>query len=208
MYCKPWTTVFVPLQAYIGQCVTLKITTSDCELGGHFGYAYLMQHVHPRIIPISPAICGNNVTLSAPSGAATYSWSGPCIVGSTTAQSVTVSCAGIYKVAVTSISGSGCSDTIVDTVRGSTPPVITILSHSNVTCNGGTNGNAVTSVTGGTSPFTYSWAPGGKYRHPTNLSAGTYTCNCYRCYWLQRLSYRNYYSASPYCYNSQYPCSR
>jgi len=176
VYCKPWTTVFVPLQAYIGQCITLKLTASDCALGGHFGYAYFDATCSPGIISSSPAICGNNVTLTAPSGAATYQWFGPCIVGSSTSQTVTVSCAGIYKVAVTSVTGSGCSDTIVDTVKGSTPPVVSIISHTNVSCNGGSNGDAVASVTGGTAPYKYSWSPsGGSAANATNLSAGTYT---------------------------------
>lgn len=176
VYCKPWTTVFVPLQAYIGQCMTLKVTASDCALGGHFGYAYFDATCSPGIISSSPAICGHNVTLSAPGGAASYQWTGPCIVGSSTQQTVTVSCAGIYKVAITSISGSGCADTIVDTVSSSTPPVVSVISHTNVSCNGGNNGSAVASATLGIAPYTYTWMPGGQTgANATNLSAGTYT---------------------------------
>ncbi|HWY98630.1 MAG TPA: hypothetical protein VNY36_06070, partial [Bacteroidia bacterium] len=176
VYCKPWTTVFVPLQSYIGQCVTVRITVSDCALGGHFGYAYFDATCSPGVISSSPAICGKNITLTAPAGAATYQWSGPCIVGSNSSQSITVSCAGIYKVVVTSIAGSGCSDTIVDTVKSSTPPVINVLSHTNVSCNGGSNGSAVTSTTGGITPYSYSWATsGGSNANATNLPAGTYT---------------------------------
>ena len=173
VYCKPWTTVFVPLQAYIGQCITLKLTASDCALGGHFGYAYFDATCSPGIISSSPAICGNNITLTAPAGAATYQWLGPCIVGSSTGQTITVGCAGIYKVAVTSIANSGCSDTIVDTVKGSTPPVLT-ATGTNVKCNGASTGSAVAIVTGGTKPYQYTWSNGRTTSTISALSAGTY----------------------------------
>ncbi|HTB06263.1 MAG TPA: PKD domain-containing protein [Bacteroidia bacterium] len=174
VYCKPWTTVFAPLQAYIGQCLTLKITSSDCALGGHFGYAYFDATCSPGIISSSPAICGNNVTLTAPGGAASYQWVGPCIIGSSAQQTVTVGCAGIYKVAVTSIASSGCSDTIVDTVKGSTPPVLTVT-KIDVKCNAANTGSAISTVTGGTSPFKYKWSNGSTNSTIVNISAGTYS---------------------------------
>ena len=46
----------------------------------------------------------------------------------------------------------------------------------NVSCNGGSNGQIATLVTGGTSPYTYSWSPsGGTSATASGLSAGTYT---------------------------------
>jgi len=39
-YFKPWTPVSVDLISYVGQNVTLEVTTSDCIYGGHSGYAY------------------------------------------------------------------------------------------------------------------------------------------------------------------------
>ena len=44
VYYKPWTQLNVDLTNYIGQYITVRFTTSDCEhvnLGGHFGYAYI-----------------------------------------------------------------------------------------------------------------------------------------------------------------------
>jgi hypothetical protein len=47
---------------------------------------------------------------------------------------------------------------------------------SDVSCNGGSNGSATVTVSGGTSPYTYSWAPsGGTSATATGLAAGTYT---------------------------------
>ncbi|MGZ3921878.1 MAG: hypothetical protein ACXVC7_16380, partial [Bacteroidia bacterium] len=38
---KPWTNVLVDLTNYIGQNVTIRFSTYDCALGGHYGYAYI-----------------------------------------------------------------------------------------------------------------------------------------------------------------------
>ena len=60
---------------------------------------------------------------------------------------------------------------------------ITFFEH--VTCNGNNDGIATVTVTGGTSPYGYSWAPsGGNNATATGLSAGTYIVtvvddNCY-----------------------------
>ncbi|WP_084403469.1 SprB repeat-containing protein, partial [Epilithonimonas caeni] len=48
--------------------------------------------------------------------------------------------------------------------------------QTNVSCNGGSNGSATVGVTGGTTPYTYSWSPsGGTAATATGLAAGTYT---------------------------------
>jgi gliding motility-associated-like protein len=125
-YFRNWTSAFVPLQNYIGQCVSIKIEVSDCEPGGHFGYAYFDASCSPLlIISSSPAICGKPITLTAPAGAAAYSWTGPCIVGTTNTQSITVGCAGKYVVIMQSVIGASCADTL-DTIVASgvgAPPV-------------------------------------------------------------------------------------
>ena len=57
----------------------------------------------------------------------------------------------------------------------STPLVVTINS-TNVSCNGGSNGTATANVSGGLSPYTYLWQPGGLSTSSVNgLAAGTYT---------------------------------
>ena len=46
----------------------------------------------------------------------------------------------------------------------------------NVSCHGGSNGIVTTSVSSGTTPYTYSWTPGGQSNHTaTGLSAATYS---------------------------------
>ncbi|MPT31436.1 MAG: T9SS type A sorting domain-containing protein [Chryseobacterium sp.] len=49
-------------------------------------------------------------------------------------------------------------------------------SQTNVSCNGGSNGTATVTASGGTAPYTYSWTPsGGTAATATGLAAGTYT---------------------------------
>lgn len=124
---KPWTTVFVPLQAYIGQCVSIEFTVSDCSKGGHFGYAYIDGNCDPLIITASAtAICAATpVTLTAPAGAAAYAWTNTYggttgIVGSSSGQTCVVDSAGTYQVVLTSVSGPSCTTTLTITV-GSSP---------------------------------------------------------------------------------------
>jgi large repetitive protein len=53
---------------------------------------------------------------------------------------------------------------------------VSISSSTNVSCNGGNNGSATATVSGGVGPFSYAWAPsGGTSATATGLAAGTYT---------------------------------
>ncbi len=58
---------------------------------------------------------------------------------------------------------------------GSTPVVATISSHTNVSCNGGNDGSATASGSGGTPPYTYAWSNGANTATASNLTAGNYT---------------------------------
>ena len=49
-------------------------------------------------------------------------------------------------------------------------------SQTSVSCNGGSNGSATVSVTGGAGGYTYSWSPsGGTGATASGLAVGTYT---------------------------------
>jgi hypothetical protein len=129
-YCRPWTGVFVSLKRYIGQCVTIKVLAADCYAGGHFGYAYFDAHCAPlTITSSSPTVCGGPITLTGPTGAASYKWIAPggaCMTpaaGNT--QSINITCSGKYSVIVKSLMGGTCADTL-DTIIASSvgnPPV-------------------------------------------------------------------------------------
>ena len=53
----------------------------------------------------------------------------------------------------------------------------TATTASNVTCNAGSDGATSSTVSGGTTPYTYAWTGGSTNATATGLSAGTYTLN-------------------------------
>lgn len=127
----------------------------------------------PTLNPaVTNATCGCNgsINVNASGGTTpyTYTWTG----GLSGASPSSV-CPGTYSVTVAS--ANGCSTTQNITVTG--PPTLTATANATpVTCNGGCNGTATVSPSGGTAPYSYSWSPGGaNTQTASNLCAGTYT---------------------------------
>jgi len=100
----------------------------------------------------------------------TYSWTG----GSTNATATGLT-AGSYTLTVHDM--NGCSATASTVVTQPNALVIdTTFTTANVLCNSGNTGSAKTVVSGGSSPYTYLWTPGGATKDTASgLSAGTYT---------------------------------
>jgi gliding motility-associated-like protein len=101
----------------------------------------------------------------------TYLWNN----GNTSQNLVNIT-AGNYSVNITDL--NSCTYLYNYTVIE--PTILTI--NSNVTtlkCNGNTNGEISVSVSGGVSPYTYSWSNGSNSNLINNLSAGTYTINVF-----------------------------
>ena len=116
--------------------------------------------------------CGNNngsASASASGGNAPYSynWSNG---GSSAAISNLA--AGTYTVTVTD--NNGCTATASTTV-GASSGVTVSASGTGVSCNGGNDGSATATPSGGAAPFTYSWSNGGTTQTINNLSAGNYS---------------------------------
>lgn len=100
----------------------------------------------------------------------TYAWSSL----SATTSSVSNLAAGSYTCTITD--ANGCIITKAFTI---TQPALLAASTSatNVTCNGGENGSATISVTGGVTPYLYVWTPNvSTGATASNLAYGTYTC--------------------------------
>ncbi|MBL7891113.1 MAG: SprB repeat-containing protein, partial [Bacteroidia bacterium] len=55
------------------------------------------------------------------------------------------------------------------------PAINVTASSTNITCNGSTNGSVLANLTGGTSPFAYSWGNGQTSQTITGLASGNYT---------------------------------
>jgi gliding motility-associated-like protein len=102
---KPWTSVIVDLTNYIGQNVTIRFTTFDCALGGHFGYAYIDGICSSFVTGTSDTICvGATKNYCAPTGFGTYVWNGPGIIN-TNSQCINASAVGVYTCQTTLITG-------------------------------------------------------------------------------------------------------
>lgn len=101
----------------------------------------------------------------------TYAWTGGGGSGSTSNSLV----AGTYSLTVTD--ANGCLFNTFATIGVTPGGTAVVTSSSNVTCNGANNGYLTVTPSGGASPFTYSWSPGGYVTSTaSSLAPGTYTC--------------------------------
>lgn len=101
---RNWTTVGVDLTSYIGQPVTVEFRTGDCDLGGHFGYAYIDAiSCQPMEIELNYCVGDTAAVLTAPPGFQSYNWS----TGETT-QTITVDPNNYNLITCEIISFSGC----------------------------------------------------------------------------------------------------
>ena len=123
--------------------------------------------------PASCSNCNGTATVNPSGGNApyTYAWNSSPVQNTQTATGL---CAGNYTVTVTD--GSGCfSGTTTITIATSLAPTASVTTVD-ANCNQA-DGSASVSASGGTGPYTYSWAPGGQTTALiTNLAAGAYTC--------------------------------
>jgi gliding motility-associated-like protein len=100
IFYKPWTTVNIDLQSYVGQNVTIRFTAAGCIYGGHYGYAYIDASCLQYIITQTDSLCpGSSIQLTAPVGAQSYLW----LPGNQTSQTITVNTPGTYTVTMTSV---------------------------------------------------------------------------------------------------------
>ena len=92
---KDWTNVGFDVTAYHGQIVRIRLTTYDCDQGGHYGYAYFTLNCQKKAIFAES--CGETSvnTFTAPSGF-NYNWYYASDPGTTisTDQSVTLNTSG------------------------------------------------------------------------------------------------------------------
>lgn len=92
---KDWTNVGADVSAYHGQTIRVRLTTYDCDQGGHYGYAYFTLGCKKRTIIAET--CGEMLTntYTAPAGFS-YRWYYESSPNSTisTDQSVTISVTG------------------------------------------------------------------------------------------------------------------
>ncbi|MBD2753255.1 T9SS type B sorting domain-containing protein [Spirosoma validum] len=130
---RNWTTGAIDLKQYVGQTLTIEVTTNDCTESGHYGYAYFdAQCLKSEVIASSPCPSpGSDLTLTAPDGFESYLWN----TGQTTrAIIVKPKEADRYSVKVRPFSSlnNACDFNIDYTV----PPLQKPYSHTATICEG------------------------------------------------------------------------
>ncbi len=110
---RPWTSIGIELQSYIGEEINIEMSTNDCSLGGHAGYAYLDATCKPLEIELFDNCDSNSVArMQVTTGFDEYLWS----TGDTTSE-IQIRDPKIgdeYFVTVTS--ATGCSIVLSDTI--------------------------------------------------------------------------------------------
>lgn len=70
---RPWTLNGFDLSAYAGQTVKLRLSTYDCSLGAHYGYAYFTAKCVDKHLSFT-GCDGEQVTISVMEGFESYVW--------------------------------------------------------------------------------------------------------------------------------------
>jgi gliding motility-associated-like protein len=137
VFWKDWTPVLLDLTPYIGSCITIRFTVGDCSVGAHYAYAYLDATCAPMSIVSPPDVCQFQTSvLTAPVGAASYSWvetSAPgTVIGTSNTLSITPSTTGTFTYQCTLTSLAGCNSTVTTSVTVVPGPLITVTNPAAV----------------------------------------------------------------------------
>jgi gliding motility-associated-like protein len=160
IYYKDWASTTINLLGYAGKTIQLIFTTNDCNLGGHFGYAYfdINEQCNSPITGNTYCEGQNVVTLKGPRGFNKYKWynnSDPTTVLDT-AQTLTISPAPPdgtqYRLIIDALPGLGCTDTLYTVVNKSSTPFTFNVTPVKYFCPGTTFNLTTADITSGSSP--------------------------------------------------------
>jgi hypothetical protein len=160
--------------------------TTTLTSGGQLdAFILKIQQCTPPLAPTNttPAasliLCGSGSTTLTANGTGTLGWytastGGSYLGGGSSFYTPVLSTTTTYYV-----QDSTCAEGTRTAITVTFSPAMSsnVSSQTNVTCNGGNDGAAGVSVSGGTPNYTYLWAPsGGTSPAAFNLTAGTYFC--------------------------------
>mgnify|MGYP003634266883 FL=1 len=115
-------------------------------------------------------VCDGNATVAATGGSApiVITWPGGLTGGTQTAL-----CGGTYT--VTATDGNNCSNTISVVINEPAVLAVTLAQNGSIQCNGDLTGSISSTVTGGTTNYTYLWSNGAVTDNLTGVAAGSYS---------------------------------
>ncbi|HTA28582.1 MAG TPA: T9SS type A sorting domain-containing protein [Bacteroidia bacterium] len=111
---------------------------------------------------------GASSTISGGASPYTYLWS-----NSQSTTSISGLSMGTYTLNVTD--SNGCTGSAIAAITQPTQLNVSATTLNNISCFGGNNGSASSTISGGTLPYTYSWSNSQTATSISGLSAGTYT---------------------------------
>lgn len=130
------------------------------------------------IVTTNPT-CGNSngmlsAIVSGGNAPYTYTWS----PNNLNTSSIFNLAPGNYSISITD--AKNCTATYSSSISNISGPLLSLISSSNTSCFGGTNGLAFVGINSGTPPYSYNWFPyGGNAAAASNLGAGNYTCTVF-----------------------------
>ncbi|WP_408035487.1 PKD domain-containing protein, partial [Tenacibaculum aestuarii] len=112
-------------------------------------------------------------------GVLTYQWSfgansSPSVAGSEGPHHVDYTSSGVKSVTLTVTDEDGDTNSITKDINIDSTPTAAIMG-TNVSCNGGSDGEANLTVTGGKAPYTYLWNTGAATEDLNSLTIGNYS---------------------------------
>jgi gliding motility-associated-like protein len=159
------------------------IYTATLTVSNSFGTNSSSQTITVNPPPVVSATSNSSVCPGFPAnlnanGAATYSWSPPGGLSSTTGNSVSATSLTNTSYTVTGTSASGCKNTAIANVTLFPVPHVSSVSHDTICA--GTSLFLQANGTGGTPAYTYSWTNAGvAVNLPVSpVTNTTYTVNC------------------------------
>ncbi|MES2680257.1 MAG: PKD domain-containing protein [Bacteroidota bacterium] len=175
---KPWSSVVADLTSLIGQNITIRFTSFDCSLGGHFGYAYVDADCMAFMTGSNDTICvGAQKTYCAPNGFLSTTWNGPGMVNNTN-QCVALSAPGVYTCQTVLVPGCPGPD-FTYTLSNFPQPLVSFNPVSGNACSPQYTFNNTSTISIG-SLNSYTWSSGlissNLFNFNNNfVSAGTHT---------------------------------